>query len=263
MAEYTGPMVDAPVNAISAAKQTINPALPAALLNQNAPVVQSNQSQLVPSDARSLALSQANRLEAEKLKIREEARQQAIKQVDEARRLQMESEKADQKKAKNLESLTDLIPRAKSILKGEGVDATGAPIKTALPTQSLGGSIIDTVGAFIGKTPPGAGAADRLKVIGGAMVLAMPRMEGPQSDADVKLYREMAGRVGDDTISVQRRLDALDEVERIYSKYGKTAEVKAGNKPPAGAPPEAKQAADGKWYSPDPARKGKYLMWGQ
>ena len=30
---------------------------------------------------------------------------------------------------------------------------------------------------------------------------------------------------------------------------------------PAGAPADAKQAADGHWYSPDPQRPGKYLKW--
>jgi hypothetical protein len=79
------------------------------------------------------------------------------------------------------------------------------------------------MGGFVGKTPQGAAQADRLGVIGGAMVLAMPRMEGPQSDADTKLYREMAGKVGDNTISTERRLAALDEVEKIYSKYNKTS----------------------------------------
>jgi hypothetical protein len=224
MAEYTGPMVDAPVNAIPAAKQTINPALASALVRpQNAPVIQGNLPQLVPNDARSLALSQANRLEAEKLKIREEARQQAITQANEARRMQMEAEKSDQKKAKNLENLPTLIARAKSVLKGENVDETGVVSKAPLPTQSLGGSIIDVMGGLVGKTPQGAAQADRLKVIGGAMVMAMPRMEGPQSDADTKLYREMAGKVGDDTISIERRLNALDEVEKIYFKYNKTS----------------------------------------
>jgi hypothetical protein len=33
------------------------------------------------------------------------------------------------------------------------------------------------------------------------------------------------------------------------------------NAPPAGAPPTAKQAPDGKWYAPDPARPGKYLQY--
>jgi hypothetical protein len=34
------------------------------------------------------------------------------------------------------------------------------------------------------------------------------------------------------------------------------------NKPPVGAPLEAKKAPDGKWYSPDPTRPGKYVQWG-
>jgi hypothetical protein len=33
----------------------------------------------------------------------------------------------------------------------------------------------------------------------------------------------MAGKVGDETVSIQRRLAALDEVEKIYSKYNKTS----------------------------------------
>ena len=33
------------------------------------------------------------------------------------------------------------------------------------------------------------------------------------------------------------------------------------NAPPVGAPPTAKQAPDGKWYAPDPARPGKYLQY--
>jgi hypothetical protein len=36
----------------------------------------------------------------------------------------------------------------------------------------------------------------------------------------------------------------------------------AGAKPkPPSAPAEARQAADGNWYSPDPKRPGKYLKW--
>lgn len=135
-----------------------------------------------------------------------------------------EADKAEQKKTRNLEQMPDLISSAKAILQGNGgVDAQGQPIKTQLPTQSYGGAAVDVLGGLIGKTPQGAAQADRLKVIGGAMVMAMPRMEGPQSDADVRLYREMAGRVGDETVSIQRRLAALDEVEKLYSKYNKTS----------------------------------------
>lgn len=41
-------------------------------------------------------------------------------------------------------------------------------------------------------------------------------------------------------------------------KPAPTAQAPAA--PPPGAPPSAKQAPDGKWYTPDPARPGKYLM---
>lgn len=176
-----------------------------------------------PKDQRSLNVAEIIRRADEQKKIAEENRATARKLEEEKRTINAKSAEIDLKKSKNLENLPTLISRAKSVLTGEIVDETGAVTKAPLPTQSFGGSIIDAVGGFVGKTPQGAAQADRLKVIGGAMVLAMPRMEGPQSDADTKLYREMAGKVGDDTISTERRLAALDEVEKIYSKYNKTS----------------------------------------
>jgi hypothetical protein len=149
--------------------------------------------------------------------------QRMAKAREEADKAARDAEKANQKKARSLEQMPDLISSAKSILQGTGVDEKGQPIKTPLPTQSYGGMALNALGGIIGKTPAGAAEADRLKVIGGAMVMAMPRMEGPQSDADVKLYREMAGRVGDETISIERRLASLNEVEKLYSKYNKNS----------------------------------------
>ena len=218
MAEYIGEVIyDTPQGK---PKPVVNPALVNALV----PPVAANPSvALSPQDQRTFALSEANKRAAEQVKIREEARQKATKLEEEQRAIKAKSAEIDLKKSKNLENLPTLISRAKSVLKGESVDETGAVTKAPLPTQSLGGSLIDAVGGFVGKTPQGAAQADRLKVIGGALVLSMPRMEGPQSDADTKLYREMAGKVGDDTVSIERRLAALDEVEKIYSKYNKTS----------------------------------------
>ena len=183
----------------------------------------SDEQAKIAEEKRSTArkIEEENRATAKKLA--EEARQKETKLAEEQRALKQKSEEIDLKKSKNLENLPTLIKRAKSVLTGESVDETGAVTKAPLPTQSLGGSVIDFMGGIVGKTPQGAAQADRLKVIGGALVLAMPRMEGPQSDADTKLYREMAGKVGDETVSIQRRLAALDEVEKIYSKYNKTS----------------------------------------
>jgi len=47
----------------------------------------------------------------------------------------------------------------------------------------------------------------------------MPKMSGPQSDKDVQLYREMAGRVGDETVPIAERQAALDTVEQIQARY--------------------------------------------
>lgn len=262
MGKFTGEVIyDDPQAQV---KPAVNPALVQALMPKPAVSI------LSPQDQRAFDLSEAKKKTDEQAKIREEnratakkleeeARQKTTKLAEEQRSIKLKSEEIDLKKAKNLENLPTLIKRAKSVLTGESVDETGALVKSPLPTQSLGGSMIDAVGGFVGKTPQGAAQADRLKVIGGALVLSMPRMEGPQSDADTKLYREMAGKVGDETVSIERRLAALDEVGKIYSKYNKTPEM--GNNLPTGAPPEAKQAKDGNWYSPDPKRPGKYLMW--
>jgi len=203
-------------------KPAINPALVNALVPPSAASAVSTPA-LSPKNQREYDLAEAKRKADVQAKIAEENRAQAKKIEEEQRAVKAKSAEIDLKKAKNLENLPTLITRAKSVLKGENVDETGAVTKAPLPTQSFGGSIIDAVGGFVGKTPQGAAQADRLKVIGGAMVLAMPRMEGPQSDADTKLYREMAGKVGDDTVSIERRLAALDEVEKIYSKYNKTS----------------------------------------
>ena len=232
MAEYTGEVIyDTPQGK---PKPVVNPALVNALVPPAVAPKAASVPALSPQDQRAFDLAEAKRKadvqakiaeenRATARKLEEENRAKTAKQAEEQRAIKLKSEEIDLKKAKNLENLPTLIKRAKSVLTGESVDEAGAMTKAPLPTQSLGGSIIDTLGGFVGKTPQGAAQADRLKVIGGALVLAMPRMEGPQSDADTKLYREMAGKVGDETVSIQRRLAALDEVEKIYSKYNKTS----------------------------------------
>ena len=103
------------------------------------------------------------------------------------------------------------IQAADDILSGKNGDA--------LPTASGVGTAIDTAAAMFGQTPEGAKQADKLRAIGGSLTSKMPRMEGPQSDKDVALYKEMAGRVGDSTLPIDRRRAALDTVKELWSKY--------------------------------------------
>ena len=99
----------------------------------------------------------------------------------------------------------ELVGIARQLLPG----ATGSGI----------GAAADATGRFFGMSSEGAQKAAQLEAIGGQLVMKMPRMEGPQSNMDQLLYREMAGKVGDRTVPVQEREAALKVVERLNMKY--------------------------------------------
>jgi len=117
--------------------------------------------------------------------------------------LEAESKAADEARYRGLPEMTKM---ARTILE------------SGKPTQSGVGSMYDYLGSVFGFTPEGATQADQLRAIGGALVSKMPRMEGPQSDRDTMLYREMAGQIGDSNIPIARRLAALQVVENMWAK---------------------------------------------
>jgi hypothetical protein len=119
---------------------------------------------------------------------------------------QMESES---KKATSMAGLGDALRKAEEILTS----------KKVTPTQSGIGTAYNTAAALFGNTPAGAAQADQLKAIAANIVLKMPRMEGPQSDRDVGLYREMAGDIGNSSLPITRRLAALETVRGLNDKY--------------------------------------------
>lgn len=123
------------------------------------------------------------------------------------------------KKVAGMEGASDIINQAEMVLKGQKVNEQGQIVSAPKPTQSGIGTLVDISGAVFGKTPQGAAEADKLKALGGQLVSKMPRMEGPQSDYDVQNYKEMAGRVGDSTLPIERRLAALETVKQIVQKY--------------------------------------------
>ena len=106
-------------------------------------------------------------------------------------------------------------------------DATEAMgiIQQALPlinksTSSGVGTHVDEANAYLfGKALPGAQAASSLKVLGGALVSKMPKMSGPQSDKDVLLYKEMAGRLGDSTVPASSKQEAMQTLYDLQAKY--------------------------------------------
>lgn len=120
------------------------------------------------------------------------------------------------KRVRDANDAVDLIKKARETLPG----ATGSGV----------GALADTAGRYVGVTSDSAKRAAQLEALGGALVMKMPRMEGPQSNLDQILYREMAGKIGDRTVPVAEREAALQTVEGLLGKY-------ATNKPAPAAPP--------------------------
>jgi len=113
------------------------------------------------------------------------------------RKMQQESIVAD----KDYQNSVDAATQADTLLK----TATGSGL----------GRARDQSAAFFGQSTEGAQAAAQLKVVAGKLVAAVPKFSGPQSDADVKLYREMAGQVGDESLPVETRKAALTTVMEL------------------------------------------------
>lgn len=86
-------------------------------------------------------------------------------------------------------------------------------------TGSMLGAGADTVAGWFGKSTPGAQASAQLKALEGAIMMNQPRMEGPQSDKDVALYRQMAGQIGDSSVPVETRRAALAGIRSLHEKY--------------------------------------------
>lgn len=93
--------------------------------------------------------------------------------------------------------------------------------RKVLPKATGGGgaAALDRANAFFGKGTSGANANAKLKTIAGQMTSKMPRMEGPQSDRDVEMYKQMAGDVGNENLPVSTRLAALEQIEALNLKY--------------------------------------------
>lgn len=102
-------------------------------------------------------------------------------------------------------------------------------------TSSGLGSLIDSAAGFVGKSTEKADNSAALQSLQGALVMMMPRMEGPQSDKDVQLYREMAGRIGE-KIPVSQRMEAIKVIRDLNAKYADIQGVTQNN------PPATKQA---------------------
>lgn len=84
-------------------------------------------------------------------------------------------------------------------------------------------------------------AAQALKGLEAQLMMAMPRMEGPQSDKDVALYRQQAGQIGDPSVPAGDKKAAIRVIKSLTAKYRE-----AVGDSPAPARPKPAQAPDPK-----------------
>lgn len=101
---------------------------------------------------------------------------------------------------------------AMSILK------QAAPLVNKSTSSGIGAGVDWALGG-LGISTSGADTAADLKVLGGALVSKMPKMSGPQSDKDVALYKEMAGKLGDATVPASQKRNAMQTLMNLQAKY--------------------------------------------
>lgn len=128
---------------------------------------------------------------------------------------------------------TGRVADAKKTSQMREAASTAMKILEGNPTGSGVGAFADAVGNFVGQPMKGASDAQQLEALGGWMTANVPRMEGPQSDADVRNYATMAGRIGDRTLPVSVRRDALKVVMGLMDKYADLNGAAAADSPKA------------------------------
>jgi hypothetical protein len=147
-----------------------------------------------------------------------------------------EAGKLDAKAAVQMKGVGADLQRAEDILSGVTRNSNGEVVPAdAKPTGSGIGALYDKAAGLVGMAPSGANEAAALRTVGAKLTAGMPRFEGPQSNQDVNFYKEMVGKVGDETLPRETRLQALQEAKRIYGEYesGKRGRILGGGAPAA------------------------------
>jgi len=122
------------------------------------------------------------------------------------------------KKAAAGKSLMPLISQAEKLIDG----ATG----------SYYGAGLDQLARVAGVATGGAQNIAQLRVLEGNLMMAQPRMEGPQSNMDVALYRQMAAQIGDPTVPGVTKKAALSALKTLYQKYDSSPATPGKGSPP-------------------------------
>jgi hypothetical protein len=87
----------------------------------------------------------------------------------------------------------------------------------------------DKLAAAFGVAPQGAQAIAQLQILQASLMMAQPRMEGPQGEKDVILYQQAAGNLGDPTVPNEIKKAAIKTIRNLQNKYAEAAGQPAGS----------------------------------
>ena len=136
---------------------------------------------------------------------------------------QMPDFKGDQEKAK---AIGDAAGKAQGATEKKYIQAPELErqLKLAeelLPKATSGGlnTLTRDTAAFFNSATPESEIDSQLNVIGAALTSQVPRMEGPQSNFDVKLYEKAAGDLANSALPTPTRLSAIRTMRNLNNKY--------------------------------------------
>jgi len=133
------------------------------------------------------------------------ANQAKIKGAEATAKAEAEAQAIIDKKAGQADSLEGILSEADKLFD----DASG----------SLAGAAGSAIKGAVGYSDKSTQANAKLKMYSGWALSNVPRMEGPQGEKDVEIYKEMAAKIGDPTIPVEDRRAASDALRQLNSKY--------------------------------------------
>lgn len=254
-------------------KTAINPALVNALVPPAAMPAATPNAMLSPKDQKAFDLAEAKRKAELQSKIAEENRATARKLEEEKRAKATKLEEEQRKEANPMGSITEgerkastLLTRMQSSSK-QLEDVLKQYPNAAKPEylSSLVQGISEPAANIIRSTPRQQIETAQKDIVDAYLTASTGATYTPIQFKEFKEF--LFPQIGDDLPTLKDKENRLKTaIEAVRLQAGRAAklvpEVKSGNQPPAGAPPDAKQAKDGNWYSPDPKRPGKYLQWG-
>lgn len=109
----------------------------------------------------------------------------------------------------------------KKIINAPALEQSLQEAETLLPKATSGGlnTAIRGANRFFNNSTESSPTDTQLEVISANLTSNVPRMEGPQSDADVVMYKKAAGDVGNSKIPYSERLAAVQTIRKLNQKY--------------------------------------------